>query len=204
MGCPCRLTWWTRKAHRNLIIYYTRPTHVDLIIAVNPKETNANHKTILRGIICTTYYQTLDVPDFERLVVSGSDISTKQTSSFSKDSTVKVTLRMMACDLDRTWEGVLLDLCGVSNCALLLLSRFGVFGLPLDESLALVPRSLGNTRRRTRRNDGMQVQMMPKLISMVDHIVKLWYSHVGFFDRVPKSTRDLRRRMLTTVTLSSS
>jgi len=49
----------------------------------------------------------------------------------------------------------------------------------------------------------MQAQMMPRLISIVDHWETGKLSHVGLLE-LAKWTRDWRRRMLTIVTLYAS
>lgn len=55
---------------------------------------------------------------------------------------------------------------------------------------------------RRRRTLGMQAQMMPTLISMVDHWETSKLSHVGLLV-LAKWTRDWRRRILTMVTLDA-
>lgn len=59
---------------------------------------------------------------------------------------------------------------------------------------------MGKILTRTPRIAGRQAHMMPTVISMVDQTDTLYSSHVLFID-FPKSTKDRKRIMLTTVTL---
>ena len=63
-----------------------------------------------------------------------------------------------------------------------------------------MPRYLGKSRTRRTRRLGMQAQIMPTFISIVDHWDTGRLSQVGLLE-LAKWTRDCRRRMLTIVTL---
>lgn len=87
------------------------------------------------------------------------------------------------------------------------------FGLdifsPIQESSVmggsprLEPMTRGNMCTRISRIEGMHVQIMLMLTSMVDHQAMLQWSQVGFAE-LAKWTSDLNRRMETIVALMMS
>lgn len=132
-----------------------------------------------------------------------SCIDTSWTSSVSPYSTVYDLWKAIRLGPTLGWD-IDLSTCDPALCpkgrrlARLFDDRLRLELLPYR---SVVPWSLGNKRTSKRRKEGKQTQIRPTLISTTDQMLTSKKSHVGLRLSEPNLIRDLRRRILTTVTL---